>query len=101
MNRLQFGIVTATSGLALLAMAASLTLTTMNRSLQQDIGLRQQYVQQSAQLESLYRDIVRSLAELAARNNDQDVRAMLAQHGITYTANAPAAPALAAAPARK
>lgn len=97
MNRLHFGIVTAVAAGAMVAMAVSLTLATMNRSLQQEIGQRQQYVQQSAQLESLYREIVRALAELASRNNDQAVRAMLAQHGITYTANAPAA----AAPARK
>lgn len=41
-------------------------------------------------METLYREIVRALAELAARNNDADVRAMLGRHGITYTVNAPA-----------
>jgi hypothetical protein len=90
MKRLQFGIVTAVSGLAALTMVASVTLATMNRSLQQEIGQRQQYVQQSVQLEGLYREIVRALAELGARNNDQDVRALLRRHGITYSANAPA-----------
>jgi len=54
------------------------------------------------QLEGLYREIIRALAELGARNNDQDVRALLQRHGISYTVNAPAAaePA-AAAPVRK
>jgi hypothetical protein len=91
MNRVQFGVATTLAGLAALTMVASVTLATMNRSLQQEIGQRQQYVQQSVQLEGLYREIVRALAELGARNNDQDVRALLQRHGITYSANAPAA----------
>jgi hypothetical protein len=92
MKRLQFGIVTAVAGLAALAMGASVTLAALNRGLQQDIGQRQQFVQQSVQLEGLYREIVRALAELGARNNDQDVRALLQTHGITYSVNAPANP---------
>lgn len=103
MNRLQFGVATTVAGLALLAMGTSVTLAVMNRSLQQDIGQRQQYVQQSVQLEGLYREIIRALAELGARNNDQDVRALLQRHGITYAVDAPpaAGPAAAQAPARK
>jgi D-alanine-D-alanine ligase-like ATP-grasp enzyme len=59
-------------------------------------------VQQSLQLEGLYREIVRALAELGARNNDEQVRGLLQQHGISYTVNPPAAAAPAApAAARK
>jgi hypothetical protein len=101
MNRLQFGAVTTVAAMAALAMAASVTLAAMNRSLHGEIGQRQQYVQQSVQLEGLYREIVRALAELGARNNDQDVRALLQRHGISYSANAPAPLAPAAAAPRK
>jgi len=101
MNRIQFGTVTALASLAALAMATSVTLASMNRSLQGDIGQRQQYVQQSVQLEGLYREIVRALAELGARNNDQDVRTLLQRHGITYSVNAPAPAAPAAVAPRK
>jgi hypothetical protein len=97
MNRLQFWATTALAAMCLLLAATNITLGATNRGLQGDIGLRQQYVQQSVQLEGLYREIVRALAELGARNNDQDVRAMLQRHGISYTVNAPAA-APAAAP---
>ncbi|MDP1902019.1 MAG: hypothetical protein Q8K96_16455 [Rubrivivax sp.] len=97
MNRVQFSIATSAAALAAVAMGASVTLAAMNRSLQQDIGQRQQYVQQSVQLEGLYREIVRALAELGARYNDQQVRELLQRHGITYTANnAPPAAAGAA-----
>ncbi len=98
MNRLQFALSTALGALCLLLALATVTVASGNRSLQGDINLRQQYVQQSVQLEGLYKEIVRALAELGARNNDQDVRSLLAQHGISYTVNAPTAPAPAPAP---
>ena len=102
MTRTQFWIVTglAAASLALLALNAYLLFG--NRAVQRELAARQQFVQQSAQLEGLYREIVRALAELAARNNDEAVRTMLARHGITYTVNPPAAapppPAVAPAP---
>ena len=99
MNKLQFWAATALSALCLVLALTNVTMASMNRGLQGDIGVRQQYVQQSVQLEGLYREIVRTLAELGARNNDQDVRALLQQHGISYTVNAPAA-AAAAKPAK-
>lgn len=92
MNRLQFSLATALGALCLLMAGTNVTLSSLNRGLQGDIATRQQYVQQSVQLEGLYREIIRALAELGARNNDQDVRALLQRHGISYTVNPPAAP---------
>lgn len=92
MTRLQFWIVTALALLSLALLAANVLLLRDNRAAQREVASRQQFVQQSVQLEGLYREIVRALAELAARNNDDDVRTMLARHGITYTVNAPAVP---------
>ena len=100
MNGAQFWTVTVLAVTCLALAATTVTLSSMNRSLQGDIGVRQQYVQQSVQLEGLYKEIIRALAELGARNNDQDVRALLQRHGISYTVNAPAGPA-PAAPVRK
>lgn len=103
MTRAQFWISTALGVIALVLLGYNAWLIKGNRQLQQDIGARQQFVQQSAQLEGLYRDIVRALAELTARNNDAELRTMLSRHGLTITVNPPAAggaPA-AGAPARK
>jgi len=94
-SRAQHAVLTVLGALCLLLALGNTTLGAMNRSLQGDIGVRQQYVQQSLQLEGLYREIVRGLAELGARNNDQDVRALLQRHGISYTVNPPAAPTAA------
>lgn len=98
MTKIQYWIATTLAGLALPLLLINITLVSLNRSQQAEIGQRQQFVQQSVQLEGLYRELVRALAELGARNNDEAVRAMLARHGITYSLNAPA-PAAAAVPA--
>ena len=100
MTRAQYWIVTLLATLCLAAMLANVTLSTLNRAAQADVTTRQQFVQQSVQLEGLYREIVRTLAELGARNNDEDVRSLLQRHGISYSVNAPAA-AAAANTARK
>lgn len=95
MNKLQFWALTAVATACLLLSGAVVALSAGNRGLQGDINQRQQFVQQSVQLEGLYREIIRALAELGARNNDQAVRGLLQQHGITYSVNPPAAAAAA------
>lgn len=100
MSRNQSRSLTVLSLLFAALVVALLVMASINRGLQAEVNARQQYVQQSVQLEGLYREIVRALAELGARNNDTQVRDMLARHGITYTANPGTAPA-PAAPAKK
>lgn len=113
MTRAQYWIVTILGLVAVGVFALNVTLVASNRAIQREITARQQFVQQSVQLETLYREIVRALAELAARNNDADVRSMLGRHGVTYTVDPPArsgaanaaagtaAPAAPAGPPRK
>lgn len=101
MTTLPYWTATVLGTCCLAVVAANVALTQGNKGLQSDIALRQQYVQQSVQLEGLYREIVRALAELGARNNDGDVKAMLQRHGISYSVNAPAAAAAPAATGRK
>jgi hypothetical protein len=99
MTRIQYWLVTVIAVLCFVAMAANITLGLTNGALRGGVSERQQFVQQSVQLEGLYKEIVRALAELGARNNDNDVKAMLQKHGITYNVNAPQG--VAPAPARK
>lgn len=92
MTRTQYWITTALGLASLILLALNGYLVRDNRAVQREVAARQQFVQQSVQLEGLYREIVRALAELAARNNDADVRAMLGRHGISYTVNPSATP---------
>jgi hypothetical protein len=89
MTKVQYWIVTAIAAACFATMAANVTLGYTNGAARNDVNLRQQFVQQSIQLEGLYKEIIRALAELGARNNDNDVKAMLQKHGITYNVNAP------------
>ena len=101
MSKVQYWVVTVIGAVCCAAMLASITLGYNNANARAEVNQRQQFVQQSVQLEGLYREIVRALAELGARNNDEDVRAMLQRHGISYSVNAAAtanAPSAAATP---
>ena len=104
MTKVQYWVVTALGAVCCVAMLTAITLGYNNAKSRADVNQRQQFVQQSVQLEGLYKEIVRALAEMGARNNDGDVKAMLQKNGITYTANAsaPGSPAPGTpAPVRK
>ena len=85
----------------------NMVLFEMNRSLQSEINTRQQFIQQSVQLEALNREIVSAIANLSVKNRDDALKTVLTQHGITFTATpaptgaAAAAQSPAAAPAPK
>lgn len=89
-SRLHFWALSTLALAALVLMVSSLLLARQNAALQAQLGSRAQYVQQSQQLQTLYLEIIRGLAELGARGNDEALRTMLQKHGISYTMNAPA-----------
>jgi len=89
----QFWIVTAIALLAAIFVVANTLLFTSNRTAQADIAGRQDYIQKSVQFEGLYREIVKALADLSVRNQDPELRNLLAAHGISVTLPPPAAPA--------
>jgi hypothetical protein len=92
----QYRVLITLGALALLLVVANGVLFTQNRSAQGELNARQQYVQQTVGLESLYRDIVKALAELAVKNNDRQLLQMLAAQGINVSVTPPAPAALPA-----
>src|SRR5262245_37802073 len=90
----EFLILTVLAAICLLLAIANMILFSQNRIAQAEVTQRAQYIQQSAQLEPLYREMVKALGELVVRNNDPQLRDMLAKQGITVNlAPTPAAPA--------
>ena len=85
LNRWQFNVVVLLALVSLVLVIANMALFSRNRAQQQEISDRQLYVQQSAQLEGLYQQLIRGIAELSARNNDAALGAVLARQGITFT----------------
>jgi hypothetical protein len=91
----------ALASLALVAVLANAALLLSNRQLQADLNQRSAYLQQSAQMELLYRDMARSLAELAVRSNDQALLKALQSLGLSVTVNPGSAAPGASHPAAK
>ena len=89
----EFLILTVLAAICVLLAIANMILFSQNRVAQAEVTQRAQYIQQSAQLEPLYREMVKALGELTVRNNDAQLRDMLAKQGITVNLNPPAQPA--------
>ena len=97
----EFWTLTVLAALALLLAVANMILFSQNRTAQAEVAGRAQYVQQTAQLEPLYREMVKALGELAVRNNDTQLRDMLAKHGVVVNVPTPATPPAAAPEPKK
>ncbi len=93
--RWQFWVTTVVALLVALAAGYSMMLFSQNRTSQGDFARRAQFVQESVQLEGLYREMVKALADLSIRNQDKSLIDLLGSQGITVNATegAPAAPA--------
>jgi hypothetical protein len=87
LKKWEFWFLTVTGAVTLVLVVINCMLFLANRSTQIDINNRQQFIQQSIQLEGLYREIVKALADLSIKNNDKQIKDMLSSQGITVTAN--------------
>jgi hypothetical protein len=83
----QFWTLTGVGGVTLLLVVVNIIMFNGNRGIQNEINGRQQFINESMQLERLNREIVNALANLAARNDDEDIKQLLGAHGITFTVN--------------
>lgn len=62
-----------------------------NRYLQREVLARQQLLNQAAQLRQFNAKFIKALANLSAQTNDENIRRLLADHGVTFTVTQPAA----------
>jgi hypothetical protein len=95
------GVLSGIAVLGLVFVVVNIVLFLGNRTIQGEVNDRQQFINQSLQLDRLNRELIAALANLAARNNDDQLRNLLASHGITFTVNQPTstAPATSGVPA--
>jgi len=56
-----------------------------NQSLQRIIGERQQVIMRSVQMQGPAREVVTALANLAVRTENEQLKSLLAKHGITVS----------------
>ena len=97
----QFWSLTAVAAVAAVLALANIVLYSQNHDTQADITGRVQYIQQSVQLEPLYREIVKALADLSVNKQDTALTELLARQGITVTFTPPATAVAGAAETKK
>lgn len=81
---IQSKVLTGLATLLALTVGGDLALAMANRSTQANIAERATFIQQSVALERLNQEIIRALAELAVRTQDNAVLALLNANGITF-----------------
>ena len=85
----QVRLLTILSALALVLVLTDIVKFSSNQKSQNEFNGRNQYIQQSQQLEPIYQGVIRTLAELSAKSNDEQIKSLLAAQGINFTVNAP------------
>lgn len=96
----EYWLLNGIGALALVLVVMNVSFVHANRGLQATVNRRAQYVQQSVQLQGLYRGIVRTIANLSVRDKDHALKDVLTQEGIRVSVSAPA-PAAASAPSKR
>ena len=94
----EYWILMGLASAALVLVLTNMVLFTQNRQAQAEVASRAQFIQQTAQLEPLYREIVKALADLSVRNNDSQLRDVLAKQGITVSQSPGQAPVVTMSP---
>ena len=79
----RIGFLTPLAGLILILVLVNLLLSLGNQSLRLQVAESQQFITQSIQLEGLHREIVTALATVAVKNNDEQLKNLLASQGIS------------------
>ena len=101
LSRWQFMTLTVLATVTLALVVGDIVLHWSNRVAQAELAARAQYLQQTVQLQSLYQEIVKALADLAMRNQDAALRDLLAKQGIALAAPPASSTAPAVLPPRK
>ena len=78
-----YRVLVALSGITLILVVVYIVLIQDNRSVQSEVNQRQQFINQSIQLGRISDALIRALATTAVSNNDDKLRDLLAQNGIT------------------
>ncbi|MBY0437361.1 MAG: hypothetical protein K2W80_04145 [Burkholderiales bacterium] len=93
LKRIEFIILTLAATAFLVIVIANVSVARTSRAMQMQLSAQQQFIATTAQLEVLNRELIRALAELAARDNDEQIRSLLGASGITFTVDQKPAPA--------
>lgn len=95
-----YSVTLGLSGMSLVLVVVYMILVQDNRSVQAEVNRRQQFINQSVQFARINEALIRALAAAAVSNQDDKLRELLSQSGITINAAGEAVPS-ARAPAEQ
>jgi hypothetical protein len=90
-------LLTGLAGVILLLVVINIVISLGNQSIQSEVSERQQIIAQTLQLETLNRQLIGVLANMALKTNDEQLKKLLADSGINLTSGQ----AAGSAPAKK
>ena len=82
MSKKAKNLMTTLSSLILVLVIINIVLGLGNQSIQADVSERQQIIAQTLQLETLNRQLIGVLANMAIKTNDEQLKKVLADSGI-------------------
>ena len=89
LKKWEYWLLTLPALAVVVLVGVNIALVNANRAAQAEVAARAQYIQQAAKLEPLFREMVKALADLSGRNNDWELRDMLAKQGVKVSATPP------------
>ncbi len=78
---------TALAGLVLFLVGVNILLAVGNQSIQAEVSERQQWIAQAIQLDTLNRQVVSVLANMAMKTNDEQLKKLLLSSGVGFSPN--------------
>lgn len=94
LTRPQYWLLTLMGIAALAMIVLNIYMAIGNTGVRKEVNERQQFINQSVRLSRLHTQLINGLASLSARTGDEELREVLAKHGISFRINASAAPSL-------
>lgn len=85
LSDVQYWLLIGIGVVALMLVTLNIVTALGNADLREEVRARQQYISQSVQLGQFNKQFVQGLATLSAQSGDDDLRAVLAKHGIDFT----------------
>jgi len=84
----QFWLLNGCGVIVLITVFINIFLFQGNRAVQTVVLTQQQFINESIRLGRVHSQLIRALATASAQTNDMEIRALLAEHGVTFTFNA-------------
>ena len=85
-------LLTSWAALILILVIVNILIALGNQSIQAEVAERQQEIAQTMQLETLNRQLITVLANMAIKTNDEQLKKLLAETGINLDAAPESAP---------